>query len=60
MNRFQDVVGFNLYGMQFLQRDIETAEGIQLFKEVTQQKKKGEKKRKQREKLKRSIMVLSQ
>lgn len=53
------MVGYNFYGMQFIQRQVEAAEGVQLFKDATQQRRKGEKKRRQREKLKRSIMVLN-
>lgn len=53
------MVGYNFYGMQFIQKQIELAEGVQLFRDATQERNKGEKKRKQREKLKRSIMVLN-
>lgn len=53
------MVGYNYYGMQYMQREIEAAEGVQLFRDATVEKKKGDKKRKQREKLKRSIMLLS-
>lgn len=45
--------------MQFLQRDTEASEGVQLFRDMTQQKRADNKKKKQREKLKRSIMVLT-
>jgi hypothetical protein len=38
---FQDLIGFNLYGMQFMQREIETVEGVQLFRDATVEKKKG-------------------
>lgn len=53
------MVGYNFYGMQFIQKQIEETEGVQLFRDATQERRKGEKKRKQREKLKRSIMVLN-
>lgn len=56
---FQDLIGFNLYGMQFMQREIETVEGVQLFRDATVEKKKGDKKKKQRQKLKRSMIVLN-
>ncbi|KAK9880788.1 hypothetical protein WA026_013117 [Henosepilachna vigintioctopunctata] len=62
MNKLQelrDMVGYNLYGLQFLENEIETSEGIQLFKDMTIEKQKTNKKRRQREKLKRSIMVLN-
>nr|XP_022909858.1 WD repeat-containing protein 3-like [Onthophagus taurus] len=55
----RDLVGYNYYGMQFLQREIEAAEGIQLFRDATIERRKGEKKRRNREKIKRSIMVLN-
>lgn len=55
----RDMVAYNYYGLQYIQRDIESREGIQLFRDATLERKKGEKKRKRREKLKRSIMVLS-
>lgn len=45
--------------MQFLQHHIENAEGIQLFRDVAIERSKSEKKRKTREKLKRSVMVLN-
>ncbi|CAH0548156.1 unnamed protein product [Brassicogethes aeneus] len=59
VQELRDLVGYNFYGMQFIQRDIEAHEGVQLFRDATIEKKKGDKKRKQREKLKRSIMVLN-
>lgn len=55
----QDLVGYNLHGMQFIQREIEANEDVQLFRDATVERKKGEKKRRQREKLKRSILVMS-
>ena len=42
-----------------MQREIEAAEGVQMFRDATVEKKKGDKKRKQREKLKRSMIVLN-
>lgn len=53
------MVGYNLYGMQVLQRDVESAEGIQLFRDATINKKKTDQRRKQRERVKRSIMMMS-
>ncbi|KAJ8983270.1 hypothetical protein NQ317_007170 [Molorchus minor] len=53
VRELRDLVGFNYYGMQFLQKEIESAEGIQLFRDATRERSKGEKKRKQREKLKK-------
>lgn len=45
--------------MQFLQKEIEDAQGVQLFRDVTREKNKKDKKWKQLERVKRSIMVLS-
>ncbi|KAJ3662774.1 hypothetical protein Zmor_007103 [Zophobas morio] len=59
VQELRDMVGYNLYGMQFMQREIEAAEGVQMFRDATVEKKKGDKKRKQREKLKRSMIVLN-
>jgi hypothetical protein len=42
-----------------MQREIETVEGVQLFRDATVEKKKGDKKKKQRQKLKRSMIVLN-
>ncbi|XP_044270413.1 WD repeat-containing protein 3 [Tribolium madens] len=59
VQELRDLVGYNLYGMQFIQREIEAAEGVQLFRDATLEKKKGDKKRKKRENLKRSMIVLN-
>lgn len=53
------MVGYNLYGIQQMQREIEETEGIQLFRDVTKEKKNKDKKRKQKETAKRSIIMLS-
>lgn len=55
----RDLVGYNYYGMQYIQKQIEEAGAVQMFRDATLERKKGEKKRKQQERLKRSIMVLS-
>ncbi|XP_060519721.1 WD repeat-containing protein 3 [Cylas formicarius] len=59
VSELRDLVGYNYYGLQFLQGQIEAAEGVQLFRDATLEKGKGERKRKKREKLKRSILTLS-
>ncbi|KAG5891080.1 hypothetical protein JTB14_028283 [Gonioctena quinquepunctata] len=59
VQELRDLVGYNFYGMQFLQKEIEAAEGVQLFRDATKERSKGEKKRKQRERLKRAILTLS-
>lgn len=53
VKELRDTVGYNFYGMQYLQNQIELNEGVQLFRDATAERKKGEKKRRQREKLKR-------
>ncbi|GJQ79396.1 hypothetical protein Trydic_g16255 [Trypoxylus dichotomus] len=35
VEEFRDLVGYNYHGMQFLQNQIENAEGVQLFKDLT-------------------------
>ncbi|CAG9763288.1 unnamed protein product [Ceutorhynchus assimilis] len=59
VGELRDMIGYNYFGLQFLQREIEAREGVQLFRDATVERKKGDKKRKKREKLKRSIMVLN-
>ncbi|KAF5297376.1 hypothetical protein FQR65_LT01306 [Abscondita terminalis] len=55
----RDMIGYNFYGLQFIQKEIEDQEGVSLFKDASMKKKTGEKRRRHREKLKRSLMVLS-
>ncbi|KAI4471001.1 wd repeat containing protein 3 wdr3 [Holotrichia oblita] len=59
VEEFRDLIGYNYHGMQFLQHQIENSEGIQLFRDIAAERSKSEKKRKTREKLKRSVMVLN-
>ncbi|XP_076263220.1 WD repeat-containing protein 3 [Rhynchophorus ferrugineus] len=59
VNDLRDLIGYNYYGLQFLQGEIESREGLMLFRDATVARRKGEKKRRKREKLKRSIMVLN-
>lgn len=53
------MIGYNMHGMQYMQREVENIEGVQLFRDATREKKSKDKKRKQREKAKRSIIMLS-
>ncbi|KAL1518271.1 hypothetical protein ABEB36_001916 [Hypothenemus hampei] len=55
----RDLIGYNYYGMQFMQKQSEEREGVQLFRDATLEKRRGERKRKKREKIKRSILVLN-
>ncbi|XP_057671802.1 WD repeat-containing protein 3 [Diorhabda carinulata] len=59
VGELRDLVGYNYYAMKFIQNEVEAAEGVQLFRDASQEKTKSNKKRRQREKLKRSIMVMS-
>ncbi|KAK5640142.1 hypothetical protein RI129_010953 [Pyrocoelia pectoralis] len=59
VGELRDMVGYNLYGLQLMQNEIEDRESIQLFKDATTKRKTGEKKRRQREKLKRSLITLT-
>jgi len=53
------MVGCNLFGMQYIQRDIEEKDGIQLFREATIDQKDKTKKKKRKEKaLKRAVLSL--
>ncbi|CAG2059741.1 unnamed protein product [Timema podura] len=59
VNDVRDMVGYNLQGLRYLQRDLEAREGVQLFRDATLQRKDREKKRKKRDRnLKRAIMTL--
>nr|CAD7572339.1 unnamed protein product [Timema californicum] len=59
VNNVRDMVGYNMQGLRYLQRDLEAREGVQLFRDATLQRKDREKKRKKRERnLKRAIMTL--
>lgn len=59
VKELRDLVGYNLYAMKFMQKEIEEAEGVQLFRDATLEKNKKSDKRRKREKLKRAIMTLS-
>ncbi|KAG8223836.1 hypothetical protein J437_LFUL007857, partial [Ladona fulva] len=53
---FLDLTGYNLHGLEFVQREIELREGIQLFRDATFDKKDRDKRRKRKEKaIKRAI-----
>ncbi|XP_018331899.1 WD repeat-containing protein 3 [Agrilus planipennis] len=59
INGLRDMIGYNLFGLQLLQREIEYDNSVQLFMDATIQHKSNDKKRKKREKLKRAIITLS-
>ncbi|KAJ9598232.1 hypothetical protein L9F63_011053 [Diploptera punctata] len=59
VNELRDLVGYNLHGLQFLQRELEAREGIQLFRDVTLEKRKKDKNKRNKERAtKRAIMML--
>ncbi|XP_046392675.1 WD repeat-containing protein 3 [Ischnura elegans] len=59
LKQLRDVVGYNLHGLEFLQREIEIKDGVQLFREATLDKREKDKKKKRREKaIKRAILTL--
>ncbi|XP_014476542.1 PREDICTED: WD repeat-containing protein 3 [Dinoponera quadriceps] len=55
----RDIVGFNLYGMMYMQRVVEEEEGIKLFRDATKNSKQRNKIRRNKEKaIKRAVMNL--
>lgn len=55
VRQLRDVIGYNLHALSLLQTEVEQREGIQLFHDATQARKKVEKKRK--EAVKRRIQI---
>uniref|UniRef100_A0A1B6DL56 Small-subunit processome Utp12 domain-containing protein n=1 Tax=Clastoptera arizonana TaxID=38151 RepID=A0A1B6DL56_9HEMI len=59
ISNIRDMMGKNLYGLIFLQRDIETKEGVRLFRDATIAKKDSlKKKRKQEKVLQRAVLKI--
>ncbi|XP_015110704.1 WD repeat-containing protein 3 [Diachasma alloeum] len=59
IGHLRDTVGYNLYGMTSIQREVEDKDGVQLFHDATKSKKNKNKIRKSKERaLKRAIMAL--
>lgn len=56
---FKDIVGYNLHGLQYIQREIENSEGVLLFRDATKTKNTRTKKIRQREKAKRAFLTLN-
>jgi len=53
------MVGYNLHGLQFLQRELEAREGVQLFMDATlERKKRDQQKRKKERAARRAFMKL--
>ncbi|KAI9579694.1 WD repeat-containing protein 3 [Glossina fuscipes] len=59
VNALRDCIGFNLHSLGLLQTEVEKREDIELFYEALQDKKKREKKRRQRETLKRQLIHMA-
>lgn len=57
VNSLRDVIGLNLHGLALVQHDIEEREGVELFREATQERKKRDKKR--REGIKRQLIQMA-
>ncbi|KAH8407135.1 hypothetical protein KR222_007956 [Zaprionus bogoriensis] len=47
VNALRDIMGYNLHALSLLQTEVEQREGVQLFRDATQTRRKNEKKRKQ-------------
>ncbi|XP_069680320.1 WD repeat-containing protein 3 [Periplaneta americana] len=59
VTQLRDMVGYNLHGLQFLQRELEAKEGIQLFRDATLEKKNKDRQKKKKERVaKRALMML--
>ncbi|XP_012276684.1 WD repeat-containing protein 3 [Orussus abietinus] len=59
VSALKDMIGYNLYGMAYMQRLIEDRENIQLFKDATKKRKQKYKSIKNKQKaLKRAIIML--
>lgn len=59
MNIFQDIVGFNLHGMMYMQRILEEREGIKFFRDVSKNVEHKKKIKRNKEKaIKRAVMNL--
>jgi len=53
------MVGYNLHGLEFLQRELEAKEGVQLFMDATlERRKKDKQKRKKEQVARRAVMKL--
>lgn len=53
------MVGYNLHALQWMKRDIEAAESVQLFREATQMRVNKDKRRRTRQALKRPIVTVT-
>lgn len=59
LNELRDVVGYNLHGLQFVQRELEAKQSVQLFLDATLEKRSREKQRRKRERVaKRALLTM--
>uniref|UniRef100_A0A069DXE8 Putative wd40-repeat-containing subunit of the 18s rrna processing complex n=1 Tax=Panstrongylus megistus TaxID=65343 RepID=A0A069DXE8_9HEMI len=56
---FRDMVGVNLHGLMYIQKEIEKKEGILMFKEVSNKFKEKQQKKRRKEKLKKAAAILT-
>uniref|UniRef100_A0A336KWX1 CSON000766 protein n=1 Tax=Culicoides sonorensis TaxID=179676 RepID=A0A336KWX1_CULSO len=49
----RDLIGFNMYGLTMIQRQIESNDGVELFRDASKEKKEHDKKKKKRQLAKR-------
>ncbi|XP_073835778.1 WD repeat-containing protein 3 [Musca autumnalis] len=57
VSALRDVIGLNMHSLALIQHDIEEREGVELFREATQERKKRDKKR--REGIKRQLIQMA-
>ncbi|XP_014254086.1 WD repeat-containing protein 3 [Cimex lectularius] len=59
IKQFKDMVGLNLYGLKFIQRNLEEKEGIQLFKDAEIEHKQKEKLKRKKEKVTKAVHIMT-
>ncbi|XP_067614432.1 WD repeat-containing protein 3 [Eurosta solidaginis] len=57
VSEMRDTIGMNVHGLALLQRKIEERDGIELFREATQERKKRDKKRREATKRRLAIQI---
>ncbi|XP_017039995.1 WD repeat-containing protein 3 [Drosophila ficusphila] len=58
IGQLRDVLGWNLHGLALLQTEVEQRDGVQLFREATQARKKRDKKRREANKRRLQIQMV--
>lgn len=59
ITELRDMIGFNLFGLQMLQRQMESNDGVELFRDASKEKREKEKKKKKRQLTKRLHVQMS-